>query len=326
MGDITKDKTAAQFNGDIFLNIDPVEERGLGSILKWMWNRQKAEWPDWIEQQPVAVPVAEVTGDKMRVTFINHSTYLIQADGKNYLTDAIWSDRCSPVSFAGPKRHRPPAIPFDQLPQIHGVFISHNHYDHLDLPTLKRLEEKFHPTFYVGLRVKKLLSSEGFLHVEELDWWESRDLPSGRKVHFVPAQHFSGRGLNDRNGTLWGGFVIEVQGGVVYFAGDTGYGSFFQQIRDRFPRIHLALLPIGAYEPRWFMSPVHMNPEDAVKAHIILKPALSLGMHFGTFQLTDESIEAPLLNLYEALTKHGLSPAEFRAPVFGEPLDFSLKN
>lgn len=322
---MTRNKTIARFDGNTFFNVDPFEERGFGSVLKWMWSREQAEWPEWVEQKPAEPPVKEIHGERFRVTFINHSTFLIQVDGKNYLTDAIWSERCSPVSFAGPKRHRAPAIPFEQLPVIHGVFISHNHYDHLDLPTLKRLEEKFHPVFYVGLRVKKLLSSEGFKHVEELDWWESRELSPGRKVHFVPAQHFSGRGLNDRNGTLWGGFVIEVSGGVIYFAGDTGFGSFFQEIRDRFPNIHLALLPIGAYEPRWFMGPMHMNPHDAVKAHLILKPALSLGMHFGTFQLTDESIEAPLLHLYEALTKNGISPANFRAPIFGESIDLPMK-
>jgi L-ascorbate metabolism protein UlaG (beta-lactamase superfamily) len=180
------------------------------------------------------------------------------------------------------------------------------------------LEEKFSPLFAVGLGNKKFLEKKGLGRVEELDWWEKISLPGGRSVYFVPAQHFSGRAPWNIDRSLWGGFVIESSQGRIYFAGDTGFGKFFDQIHEKFPDIEVALLPIGAYEPRWFMGPVHLNPDDAVQAHQILKPELSIGIHLGTFHLSDEGIDTPAKQLEKALKEHGVDTKEFIAPGFGE--------
>jgi L-ascorbate metabolism protein UlaG (beta-lactamase superfamily) len=183
-------------------------------------------------------------------------------------------------------------VSWENLPPIDAVLISHNHYDHLDLPTLLRVAASGGSTFVVPAGVARLLRSEGIGPVLELDWGESLTLP-GFTVHCVPALHFSSRGLSDRNRTLWCGYVIEDEARLVYFAGDTGFGPHFAQIRERFGSPHLALLPIGAYEPRWFMSPVHMAPEEALRAHQILAARTSIAIHYGTFQLSDDGIDAP---------------------------------
>ncbi len=290
--------------------------RGL-RVLKWLLNRKRERWPKWIDSKPGPAPIARVDNE-LRVTFVNHSTFLIQVDGINILTDPIWSDRAGPLSFIGAKRIRAPGLNFEDLPFIDVVLVSHNHYDHMDIPTLKRLEEKFSPVIVVGLRNKKFLKKHGLGRVEELDWWESTSIPNQKKLFFVPAEHFSGRVPWNINKSLWGGFVIESSLGNIYFAGDTGFGNFFEQIHERFPDIRLALLPIGAYEPRWFMSPVHLNPDDAVQAHKILKPKLSIGIHLGTFQLSDEGINAPSQQLKAALKAHGVEPEEFIILDIGE--------
>ncbi len=236
----------------------------------------------------------------------------------NLLTDPIWSEWAGPFPYVGRKRVRAPGLNFDDLPVIDAVLVSHNHYDHMDIPTLKALEEKFSPLFVSGLCNKKFLEKKGLGRVEELDWWENTSLSSGRSVYFVPAQHFSGRAPWNIDRSLWGGFVIESLQGRIYFAGDTGFGTFFDQIHERFPGIEVALLPIGAYEPRWFMGPVHLNPDDAVRAHQILKPQLSIGIHLGTFHLSDEGIDTPAKQLEKALKEHGVDTKEFIAPSFGE--------
>ena len=217
---------------------------------------------------------------------------LLQQPGCNILTDPIWSARCGPAWFIGPRRHREPGVEFRHLPPLHAVLISHNHYDHLDLPTLRRLAARGGATFVVPLGVAPFLKSHGIGPARELDWGDSLDLP-GATVHSVPAFHFSARGLFDRNRTLWCGYLIESAFGKVYFAADTGFGPHFAWIRDRFGPPRLALLPIGAYEPRWFMSPIHMNPDEAAEAHRIIGAATSIAIHHGTFQLADESLDAP---------------------------------
>jgi L-ascorbate metabolism protein UlaG (beta-lactamase superfamily) len=211
----------------------------------------------------------------------------------NILTDPVWSERASPVSFLGPRRHRLPGIEFDRLPPIHAVLLSHNHYDHLDLPTLRRLAaSRQQPIFVAPLGLDRYLESRGITPARQLDWGDSLAVP-GATIHAVPAIHFSGRSPFDRNQTLWSGYVIQSAFGTIYFAGDTGFGPHFAWIRDRFGAPRLALLPIGAYEPRWFMSPVHMNPEEALEAHRILGATTSIAIHHGTFQLADEAIDAP---------------------------------
>ncbi len=291
-------------------------------FLKWIFNRKREAWPKWVESEPGAVAAA--SGNEIQVTFVNHSTFLIQVDGMNILTDPIWSDRAGPLSFLGVKRVRSPGLKFEALPAIDCVLVSHNHYDHMDIPTLKALERKFSPLFVVGLGNRKFLENHGLSSVEELDWWDKIYLPGGRNIYFVPAQHFSGRSPWGWNRSLWGGFVIESMSGKIYFAGDTGFGKFFYQIHEKFPEIDIALLPIGAYEPKWFMSPVHLGPEDAVRAHLILKPELSVGIHIGTFRLSDEGINTPAQQLEQALREHGIDPKEFIALDFGETVSVPI--
>jgi L-ascorbate metabolism protein UlaG (beta-lactamase superfamily) len=233
-----------------------------------------------------------VEGGGLRTTLVNHSTVLLQQRGSNILTDPVWSARVSPLSWIGPPRRRDPGVSWENLPRIDAVLISHNHYDHLDLPTLRRLAARGDSTFIVPSGGAKLLRAEKIGPVHELDWGESLTL-SGFTIHCVPALHFSSRGLFDRNRTLWCGYVIESQERLVYFAGDTAFGSHFAQIRERFGPPRLALLPIGAYEPRWFMSPVHMGPDEAVRAHRILGAETSIAIHHGTFQLADEGLDTP---------------------------------
>jgi L-ascorbate metabolism protein UlaG (beta-lactamase superfamily) len=247
----------------------------------------------------------------------------LQIGGVCVLTDPIWSDRCSPVNFAGPRRVRRPGQTLDALPSVDLLLVSHNRYDHLDLPTLRRVRTRWSPCAATGLGNARHLAKAGIRSVVELDWWQSTEL-RGARITYVPAQHFSSRGLHDRNHCLWGGFVIEVRGIVVYFAGDSGYCPHFAEIGRKFPRIDLALLPIGAYEPRWFMRRHHVDPQEAVQAHLDLRPRRSLGMHFGTFQLTDEAIDAPALALGQARAQAGLVQQDFDVLDFGETRKYVL--
>lgn len=263
---------------------------------------------------------------ELRITHINHATTLIQVDGINILTDPIWSDRASIVSWAGPKRVRAPGVDMQDLPRIDVILISHDHYDHLDIATLRRLTENHKPEIIAGLGMKKLLTSKGFEAVTELDWWQEYDaLPNELKVVFVPARHGSGRGLFDRNKTLWGGFVIKSPAGNIYFAGDTAYGRFLDDLKDRFDGFRLAILPIGHYEPRWMMAPVHMNPDDAVKLHKFMNIKQSVGMHFGTFHgfggHNNERVDEHEEDLQAALKKYGVPESEFLVLGFGEGMD-----
>ncbi|MCP5498944.1 MAG: MBL fold metallo-hydrolase [Leptospiraceae bacterium] len=285
---------------DGFVNPYPTyKEHNFSDFLKWRWNRG-SELEKVIDPKNYKFSYVENNAEEIRkntnkfsVTWIGHATSLIQLDGKNILTDPIWSERCSPLSFVGPKRYVKPGIEMKNLPRIHFVLISHNHYDHMDLPSLKELNKRFSPTFIVGLKNKQFLESNGIQNVIELDWWDHvfRD---GLRIHFTPTQHFSARGLLDRNETLWGSFIIEGQENTFYFAGDTAYFPGFKEIAEKFPRIDLAILPIGAYEPRWFMSPVHMDPAGAVLAFMDLKAKYLLPMHYQTFVLTDEPLDEPL--------------------------------
>src|SRR5207344_3150107 len=225
------------------------------------------------------------------VTFIGHATFLIQTGAGNILTDPMYSEHAGPWNLLGPRRVRLPAVPFEALPPIAIVLVSHNHYDHLDRPTLSMLAQKFDPIAITPLGNARLLRSTGLRRVEELDWWD-RSGTSPLPITLTPAQHFSARGPFDRNRALWGGFMVAAGGSRVFFAGDTAYAAgVFTAIRQRLGRVNLALLPIGAYEPRWFMRAVHMNPAEAVQAHLDLAADESIAMHFGTFQLTTEGID-----------------------------------
>lgn len=306
------------FDGKEFFNLEPTEMKGLGDVLSWQLNRDQGEWPDDIQPTQRTVPVASV--EDVRITFINHASILIQIGEVNILTDPIWSERASPFSFAGPARKREPGIDFHDLPQIHVVLISHNHYDHLDLSTLTQLRDKHDPVFIVPLGVDLLLQENDIHNTRTLDWFDQTAILN-TTVYAVPAKHFSGRGLGDTNQTLWAGYVLEGGGKTIYFAGDTGYGEFYKLIRDKFENIDLALLPIGAYKPEWFMQPIHMSPMEAVQAHLDLNAKQSIGMHFGTFPMADDGQEEPVQDLNRARDEKKVTSKNFFTLGEGEYYD-----
>jgi L-ascorbate metabolism protein UlaG (beta-lactamase superfamily) len=310
------------FDGTRFFNPHAPHPRPVAEFRRWRRTRQKEPWPQRVED-PILPPPSWAAPDRIAATFIGHSTFLLQIGGVCVLTDPIWSERCSPVSFAGPRRARRPGQSLDALPGVDIVLVTHNHYDHMDLPTLRRIRKRWTPRVVTGLRNARHLAKANIRSAVELDWWHSVTLAETR-VTYVPAQHFSSRGLHDRDRCLWGGFVIESGGAVVYFAGDSGYCPHFAEIGRRFPRIDLALLPIGAYEPRWFMRRNHVDPAEAVRAHLDLGARRSLGMHFGTFQLTDEAIDAPLSALREARDTAGVAEADFDVLAFGETREYQV--
>jgi L-ascorbate metabolism protein UlaG (beta-lactamase superfamily) len=308
------------FDGQRFFNPHAPSGKSLRELRRWQRTRRKEPWPERVEDQ-IFPPPTRTGKDRIAATFIGHSTFLLQIGGVGVLTDPVWSERCSPVAFAGPRRVRRPGQRLDALPGVDLLLVSHNHYDHMDLPTLRQVQSHWTPAVATGLGNGRQLVKTGFRSAVELDWWQTIEL-AGARVTYVPAQHFSSRGLHDRNRCLWGGFVIEVGAAVVYFAGDSGYCPHFAEIGHRFPRIDLALLPIGAYEPRWFMRQHHMNPEEAVRAHLDLKAHRSLGMHFGTFQLTDEAIDAPISALRKAQADAGVGLSDFDVLAFGETREY----
>ena len=282
-----------------------------------MLREPRAAWPAAVPVMPQVPPALD--GAAAVVTFIGHSTFLIQSAGGALITDPMFGRRAGPFNLVGPRRVRQPGVRFEDLPPIRTILLSHNHYDHCDLGTLRRLARRFDPTVVTLAGNARLVKSAGIRHIVELDWWESTEV---RRVDIMatPAQHFSARTPWDRNRALWGGFTFVVGGKRIYFAGDTGYVPIFSRIRQRAGRIDLALLPIGAYEPRWFMQAVHMNPAEAVQAHMELDATYSIGMHFGTFRLTSEGIDDPLRHLDDACRAHGIPPERFRTLAFGESL------
>lgn len=291
------------FDGKKFINNDGYEEKKTRELLKWMFTRKPGPWEERteadIEYGPK--PAQRINDSSQVITYVNHSTFLIQTDGLNILTDPVWSKRVSPFSFAGPKRMRPPGIRFEDLPPIDLVLISHNHYDHLDITTLKKIKETHDPSFITPLGVDLYLNKEGITKTLSLDWWEENTVSESVSIAAVRAQHFSSRGMFDRDKTLWAGFVIKSPSGNTYFAGDTGYNSFFKEIGERYAPIKTSLIPIGAYIPRWFMSPVHVDPQQAVQIHHDVGSELSIGMHFGTFPLADDGQNEPINEFNEAV-------------------------
>lgn len=306
------------FDGDRFFNKAP--DHSFTDMVKWWWEMETIEWPAWVEDLTQPPPVDQVTGKQIRVTYINHATVLIQVDGLNILTDPIWSLRAGPVSWLGVKRVRAPGVLMSDLPKIDYILLSHDHFDHLDLPTLRDLIARHNPQILVGLGVKRLMVDQDIMKVEKLDWWQAYQCPkTGNRFVFVPAIHNSGRGPMSGNRTLWGGFIIEGAFGQIYFGGDTGFGDFVYQISSRFKDISLAILPIGSYEKRWFMKSQHMNPEDAVKVHQILGAHQSMGIHYATFaEHPEQTIDAHERDLSEALVKYQIPAEKFWVLKFGE--------
>lgn len=307
------------FDGSRFFNPGVETDRSFADLWRWRRTRQPARWPEHLPDTPKEPTRAAAVQGEMLLTFIGQATVLVQVPGCNILTDPIFSERASPVRFAGPKRVRSPGVALAELPRIDLVLLSHNHYDHMDVPSLRQLQERWAPQVVTGLGNGAYLAKRGLPGAVELDWWDAcRPFPE-IEVTYVPAQHWSSRTFTDRRRMLWGGHVVRTPAGTLYFAGDTGYGPHFRDIRERL-RPDVALLPIGAYEPRWFMEAQHMNPDDAVRAHLDLASKLSLGIHWGTFQLTDEAFDAPLVGLAAAKAAHGVPDRDFVAPGPGERL------
>jgi L-ascorbate metabolism protein UlaG (beta-lactamase superfamily) len=301
------------FDGKLFSNQEP-GRRSFKDFFRWMLNRKPARWPKWIERKGGEPPPERVAKGEILVTFIHHSSFLIQIDGWNILTDPIWSKRCSPLPWLfGPTSVHPPGVNWHELPPIDMVLVSHNHYDHLDIPTLRRLSRDHNPISITAKGNARLLRRAGLKLVSELDWWQDVVLPGDLQVTLVPSRHTSGRFIWDQDKTLWGGFLIKTSWGDVYYAGDTAYGKHFRQIRTLYGAPRLAFLPIGCYLPYDFMSPVHMSPYEAVEAHIELGAKTSIGMHFGTFHLSDEAIDDPVKELSRALDHFGLPQTQFIA-------------
>ncbi len=311
---------------DGFINNYPIEQHGFGSLLKWQFSSigedrkilafpLESNNPEWIRKN-----ITEPT-----ITWINHSTFLIQMDGVNILTDPIFSERCSPVQWAGPKRTTPVGLQLNELPPIDFIIISHDHYDHLDTGTVEQLEAQQKdnpPTWFVPLEVKKRLIEWGAKDVVELDWWDSQQ-HSGVDIHCVPAQHFSGRSLTDRNSTLWAGWVLIKNDKRFFFAGDTGYSPDFKEIGKRLGPFDVSFIPIGAYNPRWFMRGVHVDPYEAIDIHKDVQSKLSIGMHWGTFSLADEDMDEPPRALKDGLQKAGIPENHFLILKNGQMLNLT---
>ncbi len=318
------DSQKAHHSREGFHNNYPGREPDMGDFFRWQWQRL---WRDAPEQRADLVPWQAVdpsqltTSQGRSATWLGHASVLLNSHGVRVLTDPIFSERASPLSWLGPKRLTPPPITPEKMPFVDAVVISHNHYDHLDLPSLKQLNAQLGgpPLFIVPLGNAALLRQQGITHIKELDWWHSHTLRDDLRITLVPTQHWSKRYLlGDRNEALWGGYVIQHRGKHAFFAGDTGYSKDFRDIHARFGAMDFAMIPIGAYLPRDFMQRQHIDPAQAVQIHLDVQSRLSLGIHWGTFILTDEAIQQPPQDLAQALTNADVDPERFPHWAIGE--------
>jgi L-ascorbate metabolism protein UlaG (beta-lactamase superfamily) len=337
----TTRQVSDHFDGKVFFNPqvpqqlpsshDDLSKRSIFWFAsRWLFNNDRPVWPESKSFSPGPPPSRYAPKGIIRITAVGHSTFLIQMDSLNILTDPIWSNRCSPVSWAGPERHKPPGILFVDLPPIDVVLVSHNHYDHLDLPTLNRLAARGTPRAIVPLGNLELVRDAGIPAVNELDWWQSIPVSPSVMITLVPAKHFSSRTPWDRNKTLWAGFIISGPSGNIYYSGDTGYGLHFREIARRFSPIRVALLPISPYRPQQLKTPSvpnfsvnHMGPAEAVQAHIVLQAQRSIAAHFQVFQLGWDAFDDSVNELSSALKEHDLNPDEFVAPAPGQTIELN---
>jgi N-acyl-phosphatidylethanolamine-hydrolysing phospholipase D len=327
---------------DVFQNnYTEATDKSRTDLLRWQLARLRDGLPKPPEKPtPVVAPDMKFVSanqgatQEPAITWIGHATMLVQMGGLNILTDPIFSQRASPVQFAGPKRYQPPGIALKDLPRIDAVLLSHNHYDHLDTASVKALNAQpgGAPLFIVPLGVKKWFAAEGIANVQQMDWWDKQTVKtaSGQvEVHFTPVQHWSARSLGDRRATLWGGYALFAPDFHAYFSGDTGYSKDFADTRERFAAMQteqqgggfdMALIAVGAYEPRWFMKEQHVNPEEAVQIHLDLRAKRSVGIHWGTFDLTDESLDQPPKDLAAARAAKKLPQEAFDVMAIGQTL------
>jgi L-ascorbate metabolism protein UlaG (beta-lactamase superfamily) len=317
---------SGHFDRERFFNPDapPPSSRGRRNFLsRWSSNEERAAWPERVPVRPT-VPPARVEGGAMLVTWVGHATVLVQTEGLNILTDPIWSDRASPFSFVGPRRVRAPGVRFEDLPKIDLILVSHNHYDHMDLPTLRRLWRRDRPLIVTSLGNDTIIAAAGVRAVAR-DWGGRVPVrPARRRADGAVAgavevivernHHWSSRWFTDRNRALWSAFTIVTPGGNVFFAGDTGWGDgSWVRGAARHGPFRLAIIPIGAYEPRDFMRSHHVNPEEALAIFETLGPARALGVHWGTFQLTFEPIDEPPRRLAALLRQRDIDAGRFVA-------------
>lgn len=312
--------------------VNPIGKGATGSLFSFLKARfRSGKWAKYDPKRyavPTATPAFADQDDEPVVTWIGHSTVLLQHNGVNVLTDPVFSDYASPLSFVGPKRITAPAVSIAQLPAVDVVVISHNHYDHLDTASVQALGDG--PRYFVPLGVKPWMVGKGIAaeRVEELDWWESRQVQvKGVEVSVTatPAQHFSGRGLFDGDKTLWASWAVAWGGFTSWFGGDTGYNEQqFREIGVRIPNIDLGIIPVGAYAPGWFMSRVHVNPEEALRIHQDIGARQSLGIHWGTFMLTAEEVDEPPRRLAAALRDADLPANSFSVFAVGETRRYPL--
>jgi L-ascorbate metabolism protein UlaG (beta-lactamase superfamily) len=313
------------FDGEGFFDPNGVPPKGRGDFLRWMRDRYvrgaRARWPACAPSPFADKPPARVAGAAWRICYVGHASFLIQTAGLNILLDPVWSARASPFRFVGPKRVNDPGIAFADLPVIDLALVSHGHYDHLDVRTLARLAAAHRPRIITPLGNDAVMRNYNpAIAAEARDWGERAEIGAGVAVTLVPTRHWSARNLSDRNMALWASFVIETPAGTIYFVADSGYGEgrYFRAVRERYGPLRLAILPIGAYEPRWFMRDQHMNPAESVQALIDCGAEFALAHHHGTFQLTDEAIDAPVLALAEALQAAAIPAERFRTLRPGE--------
>lgn len=310
------------FDGVRFFDPEGAQLKSPIHLLKWQLTPNKPKWPEWAPSPlPPDEPPQRVNGNKIRFAFVGHASWLIQTAGLNILIDPIWSDRASPVTFAGPKRHNDPGIAFDKLPPIDVVLVSHGHYDHLDMPTLSKLAAKDSPRVITPLGNDLVMKDgDSAINASGYDWGDRVEIGNGIAVTLVRTRHWSARGMFDRNKTLWASFVLEAPAGKIYIVCDSGYGEgkLFRDVKAAHGPLRAAILPIGAYEPRWFLKDQHMSPSDAVMALNDCGAQQAFAHHFGTFKLTDELIDQPVSDLHAALDEKGIARERFLAPKPGQ--------